>query len=175
MKLNKLKDLALTVLVLLVLPYESRTLLFATQPADWYGELLLSLKEGSLIVAKNSSDTRVAFNLEGVGMHASLGPDSATHGRSGETEVAPLSVSIAVSSGSGSGSEGRVVETASGVVFSPGPLHLQTRSDRYGSFLGLLALAAAFSALSFSCARYINERLPEIFDEEEGEGEQSGR
>ena len=169
-KLSKVRDLTLIILAMLFLPHESRTLLFDTQPQDWYGEMRMRSDKGLFILAKNSSSDKISANMPGLDLHVvrHIGSDS-FHQPKNTQEVLPLSYTL-LGAPQDPGSA-RSVETAKGHAFTPSPLSVKTRADDYMAFSMILVVIIAFSTLAFLCAIYIGERGTLIRDTEEVSGQ----
>ena len=167
-KLSKVRDLTLIILAMLFLPHESRTLLFDTQPQDWYGEMPMRSGKGLFILAKNSGSDKISANMPGLDLHVvrHIGSDS-FHQPKNTQEILPLSYTLLGVPAQQDPGSSRSVETAKGHAFTPSTLSVKTRADDYMTFAMILVVIIAFSTLAFLCAIYIGERGTLIRDTEE--------
>jgi len=147
--ISKVRDLALIVLAMLFLPHQSRTLLFGTQPHDWYGEFAIEGEAEVFVIAKNSSSEKIDTNISEVNMHLTQHLESAFAHEQGEaSEIPPLSYSL-MSVNSDEFSQRKFVKASTGRIFKPSGLTVETQSDQYITFIMILIVVVAFAGLAF--------------------------
>lgn len=156
-KLETIRDLFLIVVALLFLPYESRLILFDTKPEDWYGEIRISSGKEVIILAKNSGEKKVVFEVPVVRRQLFQHFDQEEAQELKEAGVLPFSYSVLLGQADKAQMTNRKVSIDGERLFSPAPLGVATRADYHIGFVLIAVVVGAFSVLAFVIATYICE------------------
>jgi hypothetical protein len=155
-------DWFVVLLILLFLPKDNR-LMFDVKPEEWYGEVRITLKDRTYIVAQNASDGGVDLGVSPVTRFVVL-----QEGRSYGIDLPPnahvLPRSIVIAEVPRGYVSSREYFVNASDYFQPGKLSILTQGDLYTSYLLVTLLLGAAMALGFVIARFGVEEEFELPD-----------